>query len=167
MLRIGRIRSATSPRAPSRNMASPRKTCAWPPHRASGATISDSTGARHSVVRLTPRSSRAHPVKATAPEIGLVPTTGVSRYPKGPDGPAAVKLAVFCVGAAGAVTLCVCPPPSDHEPNRKACPPNCGDGALIDWLEPAITVRVNGAARGRPNRQLQTGGTRLERDCTV
>ena len=37
---------------------------------------------------------------------------------------------------------CAIAPPSDHETNSYDCP--CGEGALIEFLDPWITVRVNG-----------------------
>ena len=45
-----------------------------------------------------------------------------------------------------ATTLCVWAPASDHDAHVYVVPPIvCGDGALIEFVEPTMTVRVNGA----------------------
>ena len=60
--------------------------------------------------------------------------------------PTPPNAAVYVVGVAGAVTLWVCPPPSDHDLNVCETPPTvCGLGALTLFDEPTITVRVVGA----------------------
>ena len=56
------------------------------------------------------------------------------------------------VGVAGAVMLWVAVPPSDHFLNaysRLEPLMNCGVGALIEFAEPTMTVRVNGDPAGR------------------
>src|SRR5262245_57071176 len=53
---------------------------------------------------------------------------------------------------AGAVMLWVCAPPSDQLENPYDVPPTvCGVGALIEFAEPMMTVRVNGAGSEEPS----------------
>ena len=59
--------------------------------------------------------------------------------------------AVYVVGLAGATMLWVCGPASDQDENRYVVPPKVwGEGALIEFVEPTITVRVNGAVAVLP-----------------
>ena len=52
---------------------------------------------------------------------------------------------------AGAVTLCACAPPSDHDEKLYELGPSvCGDGALRELLEPMMTVRLNAVAADVP-----------------
>jgi hypothetical protein len=55
-------------------------------------------------------------------------------------------VAVYVVAACGATMLWVCAPPSDHDWNVYVVPPRvCGVVAEIEFADPTITVRVNGA----------------------
>src|SRR5919197_1080171 len=58
-----------------------------------------------------------------------------------------VKVAVYVVSVAGATMLCVCAPPSDHDEKTYVEPPIvCGEGALIEFVEPITACFVSGAA---------------------
>ena len=54
---------------------------------------------------------------------------------------AAVRYVAVYVAEAFAKMSCAIAPPSDHEANSY-CP--CGEGALMEFLDPWITVRLNG-----------------------
>ena len=66
-------------------------------------------------------------------------------------GVAAAYWAVYVVGLAGATMLWVCGPASDQDENRYVVPPKVwGEGALIELVEPTITVRVKGVVAVLP-----------------
>ena len=68
-----------------------------------------------------------------------------------------MNVAVYVVGAAGATIVCVCAPPSDQDEKAYVVPPaSCGETALTEFVEPTITVRVNGVgACGRCHGELR------------
>ena len=62
--------------------------------------------------------------------------------------------------------VCVCAPPSDHDANVYAfLALVCGDGALIEFVEPTITVRVNVAMlEVLPTVKLRPPGVVIKRE---
>ena len=88
-------------------------------------------------------------VGATESATPVAPGAGVCTVTVGgvvSEPPLVVYVAVY-VAVAFATTLCVAAPPSDQEENVYVVPESvCGDGALIEFEEPLITIFVNGAA---------------------
>ncbi len=76
-------KEVTSGRAPSMKTASPTYNCAAPPQFGLAGATSVPRAARQTVTRATSTSSRAHPVKGTAPVTPLRFSVGVSVLPNG------------------------------------------------------------------------------------